>query len=98
MRAWLVAWYGREDECKQGFGGKPEGRGPLGRRRRRCNNVNINVREIGLRGLKWIRLAQDRDQWRALVNTIVNLGLHKMLDISLRGRATVCVSCKTKLH
>jgi hypothetical protein len=47
---------------------------PLGRTRRRwVDNIKIDLREIGLDGMHWIGLAQERDQWRALVNTIMNL-------------------------
>jgi hypothetical protein len=54
--------------------GKPKGRNQLGRRRRRWeDNVRMDLREIGWDGEDWIDLAQDRDQWRALVNTIMNL-------------------------
>jgi hypothetical protein len=54
--------------------GKPEGKTPLGRPRRRwMNNIKIDLREIGWDGMDWIDLAQDRDQWRALVNTVMNL-------------------------
>jgi hypothetical protein len=54
--------------------GKPEGRRPLGRPRRRwVENFNIDLREIGWDGVDWVDLAQDRDQWRALVNTVMNL-------------------------
>jgi hypothetical protein len=54
--------------------GKPEGKTPLERRRRRwVDNINIDLREIGWDGVDWIDLAQDRDQWRALVNTVMNL-------------------------
>jgi hypothetical protein len=50
--------------------GKPEGKRPLGRARRRwVNNIKMDLREIGWGGMDWIDLAQDRDQWRALVNT-----------------------------
>jgi hypothetical protein len=53
---------------------KPEGRRPLGRQRRRwVDNIKIDLREIGLDGMVWIDLAEDRDQWRALVNTVMNL-------------------------
>jgi hypothetical protein len=56
------------------FVGKPEGKRPLGRPRRRLvNNIKIILREIGWDGMDWIQLAQDRDQWRALVNTVINL-------------------------
>jgi hypothetical protein len=54
--------------------GKPEGKRPIGRPRRRWEyNIKMNLREIGWGGMDWIDLAQDRDQWRALVNTVMNL-------------------------
>jgi hypothetical protein len=53
--------------------GKPEGKRPLERPRRRwVDNIKMDLREIGWCGMDWIRLAQDRDQWRALVNTVMN--------------------------
>jgi hypothetical protein len=49
-------------------------RRPLGRPRRRwVDNIKMDLREIGWDGMGWIVLAQDRDQWRALVNTVMNL-------------------------
>jgi hypothetical protein len=54
--------------------GKPEGKRPLGRPRRRWeDNIKMDLREIGWGGTDWIDLAQDRDQWRALVNTVMNI-------------------------
>jgi hypothetical protein len=59
--------------------GKPEGRRPLGRPRHRwVYNIKIDFREIGWDGMvwygmDWIDLAQEMDQWRALVNTVMNL-------------------------
>jgi hypothetical protein len=54
--------------------GKPEGKRPLGRLRRRwVDNIKMDLREIGWGGVDWIDLAQDRDQWSALVNTVMNL-------------------------
>jgi hypothetical protein len=54
--------------------GKLEVKRPLGRpRRRRVDNIKIDLREIGWDGMEWIDLAQDRDQWSALVNTVMNL-------------------------
>jgi hypothetical protein len=54
--------------------GKPEGKTPLGRPRRRWeDNIRINLIEIGWGGMDWIYLTQDRDQWRALVSTVMNL-------------------------
>jgi hypothetical protein len=56
------------------LGGKPEGERPLVRPRRRwVNHIVIGLREIGWDGMDWIDLAQDRVQWRALVNTVMNL-------------------------
>jgi hypothetical protein len=49
--------------------GKPEGKRPLGRLRRRwVDDTEMDLRKIGWGGMDWIDLAQDRDQWRALVN------------------------------
>jgi hypothetical protein len=54
--------------------GKPEGKRPLGRPKHRwMDNIKMNFREIGWSVMDWISMAQDRDQWRALVNTIMNL-------------------------
>jgi hypothetical protein len=53
--------------------GKPEGKRPLGRPRRRWgNDIKMDLREIGWDGMDCIDLAQDRDQWRGLVNTVMN--------------------------
>jgi hypothetical protein len=56
--------------------GKPEGKIPQGRRRRRSrwvDNIKMDLREIGWDGVNWIDMAQDMDQWRALVNTVLSL-------------------------
>jgi hypothetical protein len=54
--------------------GKPEGKRPVGRPRRRwVDNIKMDLREIEWDDMDWIDLAQDRDQWRALVNTEMNL-------------------------
>jgi hypothetical protein len=54
--------------------GKPEGKRPLGRPRRRwVDNIKMDLGEIGWDGVDWIDLAQDRDQWKALVNTMMNI-------------------------
>jgi hypothetical protein len=55
--------------------GKPEGR-RLGRPRNRWeHNIKTYLRKIGLEGVDWIHVAQDRDQWKALVKTVMNLGV-----------------------
>jgi hypothetical protein len=54
--------------------GRPEGRRPLGRSRRRWeDNIKMQLREIGFGVADWIRLVQERDWWRALVNTVMHL-------------------------
>jgi hypothetical protein len=54
--------------------GKPEGKRPLGRPRRKwIDNIKMNLLEIGLSVVDWIGLAQDRYGWRALVNAVMNL-------------------------
>jgi hypothetical protein len=54
--------------------GKLGGKRPLGRPRRRwVDNIKIYLRDIGRDGVDWIDTAQDRDQWRALVSTVLNL-------------------------
>jgi len=54
--------------------GKPEGRRPLGRPRRRWeDNIRIDLREVGCECVDWMELAQDRDRWRALVSAVMNL-------------------------
>jgi hypothetical protein len=54
--------------------GKPEGKRPLGRPRRRwVDNIKMDLREVGWDGRDWIDLAQDRDRWRVYVNAVMNL-------------------------
>jgi hypothetical protein len=54
--------------------GKPEGKRPLGRPRRRwLNNIKMGFRETGWGGMDWVDVAQDRDQLRALVKAVMNL-------------------------
>jgi hypothetical protein len=54
--------------------GKSEGKRPLGRQRRRWEDgIRMDIREICLGGVDWIRLAQDRDRWRAVESAVMNL-------------------------
>jgi hypothetical protein len=53
--------------------GKPEGKRPLERPRHRWENIRMDLGKTGWGGMDWIDLAQDRDQWRAPVSTVMNL-------------------------
>jgi hypothetical protein len=69
-----VARMGEERNVYKVLMGKPEGKRPLGRPRRRWEaGIRMYLREIGLGSVNWIQLAQDRGRWRALVNTVMNL-------------------------
>jgi hypothetical protein len=75
-----MRWAGhvaRIGEGKSVYGvlvGRPEGKRPLGRPKRRWeDNIKMDLREMGIDGANWFLLAQDRVQWRAFVNTVMNL-------------------------
>jgi hypothetical protein len=65
---------GEERKVYKALVGKPEGKRPLGRPGRRWEDwIRMDLGEIGLVGVDWIRLAQDRDRWRAVVSEVMNL-------------------------
>jgi hypothetical protein len=64
---------GEDREVYNVLVGKPEGKRPLGRARRRWKDgIRMDLREIGWGSVEWIHLALDRDRWLALVNTVMN--------------------------
>jgi hypothetical protein len=82
IKSRIIRWAGhvaRTGERRNAYRilvGTPEGKRPLGRPRRRWeDNIRMDLREIGWggSGVDWIDLSEDRDQWRALVNTVMNL-------------------------
>jgi hypothetical protein len=75
-----MRWAGHMACMEEGRGvyrvlvGRPEGKRPLGRPRHRWeDNIKMDLREMGINGLNWIQLAQDRVQWQALVSRVINL-------------------------
>jgi hypothetical protein len=75
-----MRWVGHVASMEEGSGvysvlvGRPKGKRLLGRLRHRWeDNIKMDLREIGIDGLNWIQLAQDRVQWQAFVNTVMNL-------------------------
>jgi hypothetical protein len=65
---------GEERKVYKVLVGKPEGKRPLGRPRRRWEDgIRKNLKEIGLGSVDWIQLSQDRDRWRAVVSAVMNL-------------------------
>ena len=84
-----MRWAGHVARIGQGRGvymvlvGKPEGKRPLGRPRRRWeDNIKMDLQEVGGGCEDWMELAQDRDRWRALVGTVMNIRVPKMRRIS----------------
>jgi hypothetical protein len=76
MMRWAghVAGMGEKGNAYRILVGEPEGKRPLGRPRHRwVDTIKIDLREIGWDGVDWIDLGEDRDKWRARVNTVMNL-------------------------
>ena len=89
VKSRIMRWVGHVACMGEGRGvhsvlvGKPEGKRPLERARRRWeDNIKMDLQEVGGRCGDWMELAQDRDRWRALVGTVRNLRVPKMRGIS----------------
>jgi hypothetical protein len=68
--------WGRREVFYRVLAVRPEGKRPLGRPRHRWeDNIKLDLREIGINGVNWIQLAEDRVQWWAFVNTVMNLSV-----------------------
>ena len=88
VKSRILRWAGHVARMGQGRGvhrvlvGKPEGKRPLGRPGRRCeDNIKMDLEEVGGGCGDWMDLAQDRDRWRALVSKVMNLRVPKMQGI-----------------
>jgi hypothetical protein len=69
-----VARIGEDWKVYKALVGKPEGKTPLGRPRRRWEDgIRMDLRKIGWGSVEWIQFPQDRDRWQAVVNTVMNL-------------------------
>jgi hypothetical protein len=78
---------------------KPEGKIPLERPRRRCvGNIKMDLREIGWGCMDWINLAQERDHWGALVNTVMNIQVPQIVGKFLSSCTTTGFSRRVQLH
>jgi hypothetical protein len=93
-----VAWMENRHACRLSVG-KPEGRRPLGRPRCRCvGSVKLDLRDIVWGGIDWIDLAQDRDRWRALVNTMLHLRVSENVRMLMSSWTTGGLTRGILLH
>jgi hypothetical protein len=78
---------------------KSEGKRPLGKpRRRRVDNIRMDLGEVGWDDVDWIGLAQDRDRWRALVNVVMNLRVAQNAGKLSNEFTTGALSSSAQLH
>jgi hypothetical protein len=79
--------------------GRPEGKRPIGRPRRRWeDNIKMDLQDVGWGGMDWIDMAEDRDRWRALVNAVMNILVPQNAGNFLTSIETVSFSGRALLH
>jgi hypothetical protein len=78
--------------------GNPEGRRPLGRPRHKWLDIRMDLGEVGWGGVDWIGLDQDRNRWRALVNSVINLRVPQDAGKLSSGLRTGGLSSSAQLH
>ena len=94
-----MARMGEEGGVHRVLVGKPEGKRPLGRSRRRWeDNTKMNLQEVGGGCGDWMELVQDRERWRALVSTVMNLRVPKLWGIYSLAAEPVSFSAGTLLR
>jgi hypothetical protein len=88
-----------EKRSSYGLLGKQEGKRPLGRPGRRCvDNIRMDLGEVGWGDVDWIGLAQDRNRWRALVNSVLNLRVPLNVGKLSSGITSNGLSSSAQLH
>ena len=96
---WPCGGYGWEEGVYRFLVGKPEGRRPLGRPRRRwVNNIRMYLQEVGCGYKDWIGLAQERDRWRTLVSAVMNFRIPWTTGNFLTSCKPVSFSRRTLHH
>jgi hypothetical protein len=105
IKSTRMSWAGYVARMGEGRGayrilvGRPEGRRPLGRPRRRWeDNIKMDLQEVGWWGMDWIHMARVRDSWRALVSAVMNLRIPKNGENFLTSSRPASISRRTLLY
>jgi hypothetical protein len=94
-----VARMGKKRKAYRLWVGKPEGKRPLGRPRRMwLDNIRMDLGEVGWGDVDWIGLTQDRNRWRALVNSVLNLRVPRNAGKLSSGLTSSGLSSSAQLH
>jgi len=95
---WACGAYGWGEGVYRVLVGKPEGKRPLGRPRRRWVNIRMDLQEVGCGYMDWIGLAQDRDRWRMFVSAVMSLRVPWNVGNFLTSCKPVSFSRRTLHH